>query len=95
MPRDWATSQLRGAVVDEEGLVVGGLLTLEHYLEDGGRGLHQAALVAEVEVVVVVVDGVVAAIEIGGACPLHHVKNKSAIHPLAALHNRSRPNRRS
>ena len=62
-----------GAVVDEEGLVGGGLLALEHHLEDGWRWLHQAALVAEVEVVEVVVDGVVAAIEIGGACPLHHV----------------------
>ena len=62
-----------GAVVDEEGLVGGGLLALEHHLEDGWRWLHQAALVAEVEVVEVVVDGVVAAIEIGGVCPLHHV----------------------
>jgi len=62
-----------GAVVDEEGLVGGGLLALEHHLEDGWRWLHQAAFVAEVEVVEVVVDGMVAAIEIGGACPLHHV----------------------
>ena len=62
-----------GAVVDEESLVGGGLLALEHHLEDSRRGLHQAALVAEVEVVEVVVDGVVAAIEVGGTCPLHHV----------------------
>ena len=62
-----------GAVVDEEGLVRGGLLALEHHLEDGRRGLHQAALVAEVEVVEVVVDGVVAAIKVWRACPLHHI----------------------
>ena len=55
-----------GAVVDEEGLVGGGLLALEHHLEDGRRGLHQAALVTEVEVVEVVVDGVVAAIKVEG-----------------------------
>ncbi len=29
-----------GAVVDEEGLVRGGLLALEHHLEDGWRWLH-------------------------------------------------------
>ena len=62
-----------GAVVDEEGLVGGGLLALEHHLEDGWRWLHQSALVAEVEVVEVVVDGVVAAIKVWCACPLHHI----------------------
>ena len=62
-----------GAVVDEEGLVGGGLLALEHHLEDGWRGLHQSALVAEVEVVEVVVDGVVAAIKVWRARPLHHI----------------------
>ena len=61
-----------GAVVDEEGFVSGGLLSTEHHLENVRRRLHDLALVAQVEVVEIVVDGMVAAVEGRCASPLHH-----------------------
>ena len=62
-----------GAVVDEEGFVGCGLLTVEHHLENLGRRFHDLTLITEIEVVEIVVDGVMATIERWRAGPLHHV----------------------
>ena len=68
-----SSSAVRWTVVNEECFVRGGLLATQHQVENVGRRFHHTAFVAEVEVVEIVVDGVMATIKGWRAGPLHHV----------------------